>query len=516
MKVPVMPRWTQMLVRTALLLLVTLIGFTAFAQDDPKVLEVATRLDIANPDLHMTTNYDDRLPLLNVLEFLVGIDENGAPAPVLAEGWEWSEDGLTLTFNLRKGVMFHNGQEMTAEDVKYSIDRVRNEGPRSSEFAQVTDVVAKDKYTVEFQLSEPTAALLGALANPIAPAVIVPAGEAERQGGKITEPVGTGPFKFVEWVTDQYLRLEKFEDYTADEGPASGFTGKREALVDEVIFRPIPEPTVRAAALENGEVHIADTIDYPDYVRLESHPDVTVEMIPSATFGDVRFGFKQGPFADNQKLRQAVVMATNKEEMVEALTWGLGRVAHAGVPFFSPYYGPVHEQPEEYDVEKARQLVEESGYDGTEILISYTPGVWKEMAVIMQAQLAEIGINTQIDNLTPASSLQKWQTGAFDVFVTGLSLRPDPMNYYMPFWHSESTTTGYNNPEYDRLNEEAIAELDIEKRKELYGQIEALRREDAPWYPLIHVTESQGYSNDITGFTPWTAGYMPVWNVDIP
>src|SRR5690606_27282261 len=113
-----------------------------------KVLNVATRVDIANVDLHMTTNFDDRNPLLTVYEFLIGIDENGAPAPVLAEDWTWSDDGLTLTVNLRQGVMFHNGNEMTSEDVKYSLDRVRTEGPRSSEFGQVTDIVAVDPYTV--------------------------------------------------------------------------------------------------------------------------------------------------------------------------------------------------------------------------------------------------------------------------------------------------------------------------------------------------------------------------------
>lgn len=496
----------------ALLATLTIAG-SALGQ---KVLNIATRLDVANVDLHLTTNYDDRLPLLNVLEFLVGIDANGAPTPVLAEGWQWSDDGLTLTIALRQGVPFHNGNEMTSADVVYSLNRVRNEGPRSSSFSQVTDIVATDRYTVEMRLDSPSGALLGALANPIAPAVIIPDGEAERQGGSITTPIGTGPFRFVEWLPDQYLKVARFEDYAVDDRPTSGFTGRREALVDEVIFRPITEATVRAAALENGEVHIADSLGYPDFLRLQGSMDVTVAMIPSATFGDVRFGFKQGVFANDVLLRRAMAMVTNKAELVEALTWGQGRVAHSGLPFFSPYAVGIHQEPEAYDVEEARALVEASDYDGSEILISYTPGIWKEMAVIIQAQMAEIGIVSRIDSLEPGSSLQKWQTGAFDVFVTGLSLRPDPMNYYMPFWHSSSTTTGYANAEYDRLNELALAATDVDERSRLYQEIEELRRADMPWYPLIHTTETKGYSNDITGFEPWSAGYMPIWNVDIP
>jgi peptide/nickel transport system substrate-binding protein len=500
---------------SALALAMLLSTFFAIAQAQ-SVLRVATRLDIANVDLHLTTNFDDRLPLLSVYEFLIGIDENGAPTPVLAESWEWSDDGLALTVHLRQGVMFHNGNEMTSADVAYSIDRVRNEGPRSSEFAQITEIVQVDAYTVEFRLSEPTAALLGAFANPIAPAVIVPEGEAERQGGSIRSPVGTGPFRFVEWLPDQYLRVERFEDYAVDPRPTSGFAGRREALVDVVEFRPITEATVRAAALEAGEVHVAAAVAFPDYERLQGHPDVVVDMIPSATFGDVRFGFKQGVFAEDVLLRRAVIMVTNKEEIVEALTWGQGREAHSGLPYFSPYAVGIHEVPETYDVEAARELVQQSNYAGEEVLISYTPGIWREMGVIMQAHLAEIGINSRIDSLEPGSSLQKWQTGAFDVFVTGLSLRPDPMNYYMPFWHSASTTTGYDNPEYDRLNEEALRETDIERRIALYQQIEELRRDDAPWYPLIHTTETVGYSRAITGFEPWNAGYINVWNVEVP
>ena len=497
----------------ALILLLATVCTYALAQD---VLRVATRLDIANVDLHLTTNFDDRLPLLAVYEFLIGIDANGAPAPVLAEDWVWADDGLALTINLRRGVMFHNGNEMTSADVVYSLDRVRHEGPRSSEFNQVTEIVAVDDYTVELRLSEPTAALLGALANPIAPAVMVPEGEAERQGGSITTPIGTGPFQFEEWLPDQYLRVTRFEDYAVDERPTSGFAGRREALVDVVEFRPVTEATVRGAALENAEVHIAAALSFPDYSRLQGHANVVVEMIPSATFGDVRFGFKQGAFADDVLLRRAVIMATNKDEIVEALTWGQGRVAHSGIPFFSPFAVGIHEVPETYDVEAARELVAQSNYDGEEILISYTPGIWREMGVIMQSHLADIGINSRLDSLEPGSSLQKWQTGAFDVFVTGLSLRPDPMNYYMPFWHSASTTTGYDNAEYDRLNEEALGETDMDRRIALYQQIEELRRDDAPWYPLVHTTETVGYSRAISGFEPWSAGYINVWNVSVP
>lgn len=487
----------------------------AAATGGPKVLRIATSVDIASMDVHTSSNYYDRMPLMGVLECLIGIDQNGTPAPMLAKDYAWSADGKTLTVNLRQGVKFHSGQEMTSKDVKYSLDRVRTQGPRKSEFAQVSDVVAKDKYVVEIKLSEPTAALLGALASPIAPAVMIPDGEAERQGGKITRPIGTGPFMFEDFKADQYLKLKRFPDYVADDRPASGLVGKRLAMVDQVVFRPIKEATVRAAALEKGEVEIADDLAYPDYQRLKDNPKLTVEMVPSATYGDLRFGFKQGPFAKSQKLRQAAMYATNKPEMVDALTWKLGKPANAGLPDFSSFYGDEHKKPVPFDLDRAKQLVKESGYDGTEAKIAYTPGIYKDMAVVLQAQWAAAGIKSKIENLEAGSSLQEWQTGAFDVYISGLTLRPDPMNYYMPFWHSKSTSTGYNNAAYDRLNEQALRELDLNKRKQVYGEVEKLLRDDVPWYPLIHITQGAGYAKSLKGFREWNAGYLRYWNVEL-
>src|SRR5690606_39932760 len=120
-------------------------------------------------------------------------------------------------------------------------------------------------------------------------------------GGSITQPIGTGPFRYVEWLPDQYLKVERFAYYVADTRPASGFVGRHEALVDEIYFRPIPEASVRAAALENGEVQVAQALAYPDYVRLQGHPLAVVEIVPSATIADIRFGFKQGPFRSEER-----------------------------------------------------------------------------------------------------------------------------------------------------------------------------------------------------------------------
>ena len=240
-------------------------------------LKVALQGDTSNVDLHLTTHYVSRVALLNVYEMLYTLGEDLSIQPMLADKHTISPDGLTYTITVRKGVKFHNGKVMDAKDVAYTLNRMRNQGCRSAEFkALVKDVEATDASTVRIGLNAPSGVFLANLANVICPVVIYPEGEVEKQGGAITKPVGTGPYEFVEWKKDAFLRVKKFKDYVADSRPSSGLAGKKVAIMETVDFIPIPDSSVRAAAIEKGDVDIAIELNVEDVARMKGKPGLVV------------------------------------------------------------------------------------------------------------------------------------------------------------------------------------------------------------------------------------------------
>jgi peptide/nickel transport system substrate-binding protein len=484
------------------------------------VLRIAADGDISDVDLHMTTHYLNRVVLLNVYDMLFALGEDMGPRPSLVDKYTVSPDGLVYTLTLRKGVKFHSGKMLDAKDVVYSITKMQNKGPRSGQFKKlIKSVEAVDPLTVKFTLNEVNAGFIATLANPIAPAVIYPDGEAERQGGSITKPVGTGPFEFVEWKKDSVVRLKKFGGYTVDDRPTSGFTGKRLALVDQVDFIPIRDSSVRAAALERGDVDVALSLTQQDVERYKGKPGLTVAAKPGVSFSDLRFGFKKGIFMNNQKLRQAVAYAIDKEEIVKAVTFGLGKPAPAGIPVGTPYFGAVHgnDPYAKPDPEKAKQFLRDGGYKGEEIILDshLQPSIYPEIAVVLQAQFQAVGMNVRVRTLESAALQTTWDGGEFAFFLSGLSPRPDAEIYYCQFWESTSTSTGYNNPEYDRLCRAARTTMKPEDRAKVFADLENLLRTDVPWIPLVYEPQVQGWRSNVQGWQLWSAGYGRAWNVTV-
>jgi peptide/nickel transport system substrate-binding protein len=484
------------------------------------VLRIAADGDISDVDLHMTTHYLNRVVLLNVYDMLFALGEDMGPRPSLADRYTVSPDGLTYTVTLRKGVKFHSGKTLDAKDVVSSITKMQSKGPRAGQLKRVIkSVEAVDPLTVRFVLTEVNAGFIATLANPIAPAVIYPDGEAERQGGTITKPVGTGPFEFVEWKKDSVIRLKKFAGYSVDPRPTSGFTGKREALVDQVDFIPIRDSSVRAAALERGDVDVALSLTQQDVERYKGKAGLTVSAKPGVSFADLRFGFKKGIFATNQKMRQAVGHALDKDEIVKGATFGLGKAAPAGIPVGTPYFGAVHANDPygKPSPEKVKQLLKEAGYKGEEIILDshLQPSIYPDIAVVMQAQFQAVGMNVRVRTLESAALQKTWDGGEFAFFLSGLSPRPDAEIYYCQFWESASTSTGYKNPEYDRLCSAARTTIKDEDRKKVFADLESLLRTDVPWIPLVYIPQVEGWRSNVQGWQHWAAGYARAWNVRV-
>jgi len=481
-------------------------------------LKVALQGDTSNVDLHLTTHYVSRVALLNVYEMLYTLGEDLSIQPMLAERHAISPDALVYTITVRRGVKFHNGKVMDARDVAYTLNRMRTQGCRSAEFkALVKEVVAPDPATVRITLHQPSGVFLANLANVICPVVIYPEGEVEKQGGAITKPVGTGPFEFVEWKKDAYLRMKRFRDYVADTRPASGLAGRKAALVETVDFIPIPDSSVRAAAIERGDVDIAIELNVEDVQRLRGKPGLVVAAKPGIAFDDLRFGFKKGLFKDSPKLRQAVAYAIDKEELSKATTGGQGKPVSAGFPAGMPFHGPVHEQDPyaKADLARAKQLMQEAGYRGQEIVLTahLVPDRIAQGAVVIQGQLQQAGFNVRVVTLESAALQEVWNKGDFELFYSGLTPRPDADVYYCQTNESTSSQAGYKNPEYDRLCQEGRKALKPEDRARIYAQLEQLRRADLPYYPTVYVPQVAAWREHVKGFVHWAAGYARVWNV---
>jgi peptide/nickel transport system substrate-binding protein len=481
-------------------------------------LKVALQGDLSDVDLHMTTHYVSRVALLNVYEMLFALGEDLSVKPMLVDQTTISPDGLVYTFTLRRGVKFHNGKTMDSKDVVYTLTKMQAKGCRSAEFKRLMkEIAAPDANTVRITLSAPSAAFLATLANLICPAVVYPDGEAEKQGGTLTKPVGTGPFEFVEWKKDSHLRVKRFKDYVADSRPASGLTGKKEALVETVDFIPIVDNAVRSAAVERGDVDIAIDLMAEEVARLKTVPRVVVDAKPSVNFHDLRFGFKRGAFKDNVKLRQAVAVAIDKEEIAKAITVGLGKGAPAAIPPGTPFFGPVHAQDPyaKPNVARAKQLLAEAGYKGEEIILSahLVPDQIAQEAVVIQSQLQAAGMNVKVKTLESAALQQVWNNGDFEFFLSGLTPRADADTYYCQFWEHPGSQAGYNNADYNRLCAEGRKALKQEDRARIYAQLEQVLRSDMAWLPTIYVPNVAARRENVKGWNHWAAGYARVWGV---
>ncbi len=480
-------------------------------------LKVALQGDTSNVDLHLTTHYVSRVALLNVYEMLYTLGEDLSIQPMLADKHTISPDGLTYTITVRKGVKFHNGKVMDAKDVAYTLNRMRNQGCRSAEFkALVKEVEATDASTVRISLNNPSGVFLANLANVICPVVIYPEGEVEKQGGAITKPVGTGPYEFVEWKKDAFLRMKKFKDYVADSRPSSGLAGKKVAIMETVDFIPITDSSVRAAAIEKGDVDIAIELSIEDVPRMKGTRGMVVAVKPGTAFDDLRFGFKKGPFT-NQKLRQAVAYAIDKEELNKAQFGGQGKPVSAGFPAGMPFHGAVHDQDPyaKPNVQRAKQLMQEAGYKGEKVVLTahLVPDRIAQGAVVIQAQLQAAGMNVDVKTLESAALQEVFNKGDFELFYSGLTPRPDADVYYCQTNESKSSQAGYNNPEYDRLCQEGRKALKAEDRAKIYTQLEQLRRTDLPYYPTNAYPQVAAWRENVKGWVHWGAGYARVWGV---
>ena len=454
-------------------------------------------------DPHLTVDASSALYIVEIYGGLVTIDANLQIVPDLAKAWDMSDGGRTFTFHLREDAEFHDGKTVTAQDFKWSLERVADpstESPVVDVFlgdvvgvndklqglaTSVKGIQAIEDHTLSITIDNPTAFFLAQLTYPTA--FVLDRDNVEGNPSWFFEPNGTGPFKLDEYVPGEVLRLKRNEAYHL--GPAK---------LEEVRF--ILSGGDAMLMFENDEIHVTGVpIISLEGILDESNP-LSREILQAPPSFDVTYiGMNTGePPFDDRKVRQALNYAVDKKTLAHVLLDDLVAPARGILPPGFPGYNP-EVKGYEYDPEKARQLLKESKYgdnpkDFPRIVLtlpgSFGASVSPTIEAIIQMWRENLGIEMEILQTEWAIFLQDLHRGRFQMFggLAWIADYPDPQNFLDVLFHSESSDnqSRYSNQEVDRLLEEARVELDEEVRFEIYHRAEQMILEDAPWIPLWH------------------------------
>lgn len=437
-------------------------------------LVVGRAADIDGLDPSVSSAFTTLQSLSLVYEGVTGLDENLDVVPRLAESWEFSPDGRELTLHLRQGVTFHDGSALDAADVVATLQRLQDPETGSaaaSNLATVTGIEAIDDLTVLLTLDAPKASLPAVLADPSAS--IFPS-EAIEAGTLQTQPVGTGPYAFEDWERGQQLDLVAYDGYWG-EAPASS----------SIEIRVIPDESSVIAGIRSGELDFA-VIDDPVVASQLDGSAAEVVRVPSINYHALMLQSQRGPLTDPD-VRLAISCAIDRQAVVDAAALGEGEVtgpitipAYRSDPADAPCAAP--------DVDAAKELLAGAGYPEGFSLNTIVPNgqfaTAQAEAQVLQAQLAEIGVDLQLEVLESDVYSNRWLAGDFDAAVALNSGKADPDVMYGRYFRSDGSlnpVVGYSSPDLDDLLSAGASETDVDARKDIYREFSDALFAATPW-----------------------------------
>jgi peptide/nickel transport system substrate-binding protein len=489
-------------------------------------LIVALNTDLASLDLMWGTPTINRDLMGHVYEYLFTMGEGNIYIPDLAEEMDISDDGMTFTITLREGVNFHNGEVMTSEDVLASMERWERMTQRGSSLLESAESVeATDDNTIVIQFSEPNGGFLfgighyGGLFGVFPKAIIdehydETAEDPDSQITNVEDAIGTGPYMVREWVPDRSLILDRFEDYSYRDEPVDGRGGRRHAYADVIEFIPVPDATTRLNGLIAGEYHLAYDLAPAQYEQVEADDSLQSYVVRPGSKAVAVFNKQKGPFAD-QRLRQAALAATDPFEVMAGTVDNeefYGAFASLAGPEWEFWY--TEEGAELYetqDLDRARELIEESDYNG-ETLRWITTREFDYMyrsALVASAQWAEAGLNVElVVSDWPTVVTNRSDPDAYEIFSTGIGFAGDPLgtSAYTPNWPGWTTSPGVTGA-YEQL----ITETDEDRRKELWVDLQRAFYEEVPYIQFGERYAFRAARSEVRGFTNRPDFF--VWNV---
>jgi peptide/nickel transport system substrate-binding protein len=439
--------------------------------------------------------------------------------PDLAREWEIQGDRVHV-FRLHKGVTFHNGDPCTAADVKWNLERVKDkaQSPIHAWKLELLEAIeTPDPQTVKLHFTKPYPFLRVAFTGSTGRAATILSPRAVKEKGKTygRNPVGTGPFKFLEWKEGDHILLEKNPSYWETDA-----AGGKLPYLDKVMIKIIVEPSTLVAALKTGEV---DLINYasPQFVgELRKDPNLTALSAVGGNWVCMHMNLAKDPFTD-KALRKAVTFAVDRKELLEKVEFGEGIVAHGPIsPPMGAFYDPAFESGkngQHFDLEQAKAFMKQAKYDGRELLLlSVNTGAAPRRAEVVQAHLAKIGVKVRIELADFPTFRRRWlQERQWDLVQVQWDADLDPDETLYPELHStEAWNAGkWVNKDFDRAVEAARQEHDFKKRKKHYDDSVKAILDDAPVVVLLHVNEQKIHHKYVKGFEMIPAGLINMHRV---
>ncbi|MFB6610354.1 ABC transporter substrate-binding protein [Agromyces sp. NPDC056379] len=441
---------------------------------------------------------------VNVLQNLYGtlteFDADLNVVPGLAESWEASEDGLTVTFKLREGVTFADGSTFGSEDVKFSLEAIQAEATAAvsrTSLASVAGIEAPDEQTVVLTLTAPDAALPANLA--VINMAMLSSDDTEAELN--TTPNGTGPFVLEDRKASQSLTLAKNDAYWGDA-----------AKLDTVEFRVIPDESSIVSAMQSGNVQLA-VFDDPLVAQTAESGTVSIEKTPQLSYHALQLNARRGDLAD-VNVRLAIQCAVDRQEVLDTAALSEGEVTG---PITSPAYrSDADARPcPERDLDKAADYLDKAGKsDGVTIKTIVSQGEYATSvneAQNLKAQLAEANITLELEVLESGAFVDRWIAADFDAAVALNGGRPDPDGMYGRYFTSTGNlnqVAGYSSPELDALFAEGKQSSDPDERKDIYAQISENLEDNAAWIWLFTSYSYTAAASEVQGFTPMANGSL--------
>lgn len=437
-------------------------------------------------------------------------DDKGTPIPWLVEKWEQAND-TTLRLHLRKGVKFHNGEEFTADALKQTVDKYiapDSKSPNRTILSVIKETKIVDPYTAEWVTEKPNRPLLR---NSTWIQVLSPKAMKEVGDKLATNPVGTGPFKFVEYQPGQHVLMERNPSYWQP----------TKFNFDRLRFRFIPENGTRVSALEAGEVMMVNNVPPDSLDRLKKNPNLKVLVSPTNRSIFVQMRVDRKPFND-KRVRQALNYAVDKDALTKDVMLGLAPIARAPLPIglFGFYDGL---PPYKYDPERAKKMLADAGATGATIKFGAPNGRYlldKQVAEALVGYMTAVGLKVDFENptwSTYVTEVIKYEKTKYDAYMFGWGVANEPDQEMSEWFHSKNAgrRSGYNNPEVDKAIDEGAQSFDETRVKAAYQRAQELIWDDCPWIWLYQ----QPDVNAINARLNWAPGrtdeYLLFWDATL-